>query len=74
MTVYDIIITQSQTQQKTALIKEAKMSKEERKERLENLCKQIDPMPDEQKSFIMGFMEGVCQMSEKSQKSASKEE
>ena len=51
---------------KNALIKEAEMSKEERKECLENLCKKIDPMPDEQKSFILGYMEGVAQMSEKS--------
>ena len=50
------------------------MSKEERKERLENLCKKIDPMPDEQKSFIMGYMEAVCQMSEKSRKEASSKE
>ena len=50
------------------------MSEKERKERLENLDKHIDPMPDEQKSFILGFMEGVCQMSEKNRKEATKEE
>lgn len=50
------------------------MSKEERKERLENLSNRIDPMPDEQKSFILGFMEGVCQMSEKSRKEAASSE
>ena len=41
------------------------MSNAEMKERLEMLDERIDPMPDEQKSYILGFMEGVCQMSEK---------
>lgn len=49
------------------------MSELERKEKLEKLDKQISPMPDEQKSFILGFMEGVCQMSEKHRKEAEKE-
>ena len=46
------------------------MSEKEMKTRLENLSNRIDPMPDEQKSFILGFMEGVCQMSEKNRKEA----
>lgn len=51
------------------------MSEKEMKHRLENLDKNISPMPDEQKSFILGFMEGVCQMSEKARKeSVSSEE
>lgn len=50
------------------------MSINEMKSRLENLSQQIDPMPDEQKSFILGFMEGVCQMSEKLKETNSKEE
>lgn len=49
------------------------MSELERKEKLEKLDKQISPMPDEQKSFILGFMEGVCQMAEKHRKEAEKE-
>lgn len=44
------------------------MSEKEMKNRLENLDKQINPMPEEQKSFLLGFMEGVCQMSEKHRK------
>ena len=44
------------------------MSEKEIKNRLENLDKQISPMPEEQKSFLLGFMEGVCQMSEKQRK------
>jgi hypothetical protein len=44
------------------------MSEKEMKNRLENLDKQISPMPEEQKSFLLGFMEGVCQMSEKQRK------
>lgn len=43
------------------------MSEDTRK-RLENLDKQISPMPEEQKSYLLGFMEGVCQMSEKQRK------
>lgn len=50
------------------------MSEMEMKSRLENLNKQIDPMPEEQKSYILGFMEGVCQMSEKVRKEAQSEE
>ena len=50
------------------------MSKEERKQCLENLCKRIDPMPDEQKSFILGYMEGVSQMSEKTRKEVASAE
>ena len=41
------------------------MSKAEMKELLEKFDEHIDPMPEEQKSYILGFMEGVCQMSEK---------
>jgi hypothetical protein len=44
------------------------MSETEMKKRLENLDKQIRPMPEEQKSFLLGYMEGVCQMSEKHRK------
>lgn len=43
------------------------MSEDTRK-RLENLDKQISPMPEEQKSYLLGYMEGVCQMSEKQRK------
>lgn len=50
------------------------MSELERKEKLEKLDKQISPMPDEQKSFILGFMEGVCQMSEKHRKETTEKE
>ena len=46
------------------------MSEKEMKSRLENLNKHIDPMPEEQKSYILGFMEGVCQMSEKNRKAS----
>ena len=41
------------------------MSEMEMKERLEKLSHEIDPMPSEQKSFILGFMEGVAQMSDR---------
>lgn len=50
------------------------MSINEMKSRLEKLDKQIDPMPEEQKSYILGFMEGVCQMSEKLKETNSTEE
>ena len=50
------------------------MSEKEMKSRLENLNKQIDPMPEEQKSYILGFMEGVCQMSEKNRKETDSQE
>jgi hypothetical protein len=49
------------------------MSEKEMKNRLENLSKNISPMPDEQKSFILGYMEGVCQMSEKQRKEEKEE-
>lgn len=41
------------------------MSNLEMKNLLEKFDEQIDPMPEEQKSYILGYMEGVCQMSEK---------
>lgn len=41
------------------------MSTTEMKKLLEKFDEQIDPMPEEQKSYILGFMEGVCQMSER---------
>lgn len=41
------------------------MSITEMKSRLESLSNKIDPMPEEQKNYILGYMEGVCQMSEK---------
>ena len=50
------------------------MSEKEMKSRLENLNKHIDPMPEEQKSYILGFMEGVCQMSEKIRKESQDNE
>ncbi len=50
------------------------MSEEKQREILENLDKQITPMPEEQKQFILGYMEGVCQMSERNRKEATKEE
>ena len=50
------------------------MSELEKKERLENLSKGISSMNEEQKSFILGFMEGVCQASEKHRKETAKEE
>ena len=50
------------------------MSEKEMKNRLENLDKQISPMPEEQKSFLLGFMEGVCQMSEKHRKESAHSE
>ena len=72
---YGIFGSSTKQTQKTALIKEAKhMSKEERIKHLENLCKQVDPMPDEQQCFILGYMEGVTQMSEKSRKEAASTE
>ena len=49
------------------------MSELERKERLKNLCEQINPMPEEQENFIIGFMEGVRQMAERHRKEAEKE-
>lgn len=47
------------------------MSEKEMRNRLENLDKQISPMPEEQKSYLLGFMEGVCQMSEKHRKESA---
>ncbi len=44
------------------------MSEKDIKARLEKLDEQISPMPEEQKSFLLGFMEGVCQMAEKHRK------
>ena len=41
------------------------MSSAEMKTILEKFDEKIDPMPEAQKSYILGFMEGVCQMSEK---------
>ena len=41
------------------------MNNTEMRNFLENFDKQIDPMPEEHKSYILGFMEGVCQMSER---------
>lgn len=50
------------------------MSEKEMKNRLENLDNKISPMPEEQKSFLLGFMEGVCQMSEKQRKESAHSE
>ena len=50
------------------------MSVAEMQERLNNLSEQIDPMPEEQKSYLLGFMEGVCQMSEKNRKETESKE
>ena len=46
------------------------MSKEKQREILENL----DKLPEEKKQFVFGYVEGICQMSEKHQKEAAKEE
>jgi hypothetical protein len=46
------------------------MSKEKQREILENL----DRLPEEKKQFVYGYVEGICQMSEKQHKEAAKEE
>ena len=50
------------------------MSEKEMKNRLENLIQNIKPMPEEQKQFVLGYMEGVCQMSERNRKEEKKDE
>lgn len=40
------------------------MSEKEQREIIGRLDKKIPTIPEEQKQFILGFMEGVCQMSE----------
>lgn len=42
------------------------MSEKEKREILENLNQNIPKIPEEQKQYLLGFMEGICQMSEKS--------
>jgi hypothetical protein len=46
------------------------MSKEKQREILENL----DKLPEDKKQFVFGYMEGICQMSEKQKKEATKDE
>lgn len=46
------------------------MSKEKQREILENL----DKLPEDKKQFVFGYMEGICQMSEKNRKESPKEE
>jgi hypothetical protein len=46
------------------------MSKEKQREILENL----DKLPEDKKQFVFGYMEGICQMSEKNRKEEKKEE
>lgn len=46
------------------------MSKEKQREILENL----DKLPEEKKQFVFGYVEGICQMSEKHRKEATKDE
>lgn len=45
------------------------MNKEKQREILEK----FDNLNEDKKQFILGFMEGVCQMSEKHRKEAEKE-
>ena len=40
------------------------MSEEKKKEILENL----DKLPEDKKQFVFGYVEGICQMSEKNLK------
>lgn len=49
------------------------MSEKERTSIFENFDKQIPHMTEEQKQFILGYMEGICQMSEKYRKESQKE-
>ena len=42
------------------------MSEEKKREILENL----DKLPEEKKQFVFGYMEGIVQMAEKTQKDA----
>ena len=41
------------------------MSEKEKREILENLNKKIPQIPEEQKHYILGYMEGINQMSQK---------
>ena len=44
------------------------MSEKEKKEILENLSEKIPQLPEEQKHFLLGFMEGISQMTETKKK------
>ena len=46
------------------------MSNEKQREILENL----DKLPEEKKQFVFGYMEGICQMSERQQKDTEAKE
>ena len=44
------------------------MSEQERKDILANLDKGIEALPEAQKHFLLGFMEGITQMTETKKK------
>lgn len=44
------------------------MSEKEKKEILDNLSEKIPQLPEEQKHFLLGFMEGISQMTETKKK------
>lgn len=44
------------------------MSEQERKESIEKFNQKIPQIPEEQRQYLLGYMEGICQMSEKSKK------
>ena len=44
------------------------MSEQEKNDILANLNEKIPQLPDEQKHFLLGFMEGISQMTETKKK------
>lgn len=50
------------------------MSEKEKREILENLDKKIPSLSDEQKQFVLGYMEGVTQRPEEIRRQTSNKE
>ena len=49
------------------------MSSKEKREMLENFDKKLTELPEEQKQFVLGYMEGVCQASERHRRAEASE-
>lgn len=48
------------------------MGKEDKREFLKNMEDKIGVLDSEQKSYLLGYMEGICQASEKNRKEEQK--